>query len=48
LPVKDFGAAAGERAEPGIAQNFYGLTDRPFENPLREMANLDRSEGLDV
>ena len=48
LRVKDFGAAARKRAEPGIAQNFHGLANWLFENALREMANLDCREGLDM
>ncbi len=46
--IENFGAAAGERVEAGLAQDAQGFGDRVFENPARQMANLDRGEGLDL
>ena len=46
--IKNFGAAAGNGTQPGIAQNCERLWDRHLENSLSEMANFNGGKGLDV
>ena len=45
--IENLGAAAGERSQAGVAQNFKRLRDGELEDALREMANFDRRECFD-
>jgi hypothetical protein len=46
--IENLRAAASDGAKPSRAQSFQRITDGHPENPLRQMAGLDRREGLDV
>src|SRR5581483_3044694 len=48
LGVENFRAPAGDRAQSILAQKVKRVPDRHFENSLREMPDLDRSESFNM
>src|SRR5947209_4537197 len=46
--VKNFRAAAGDRAKPMLAQQFERLPDRQLKNSIGKMSDLDGGESFDV
>ena len=48
IGVKNFGAAAGDRAEAVLAKKLERLSNRHLEDALRKMANFNRRESFDV
>jgi hypothetical protein len=46
--IENLCAAAGDRAQPNRAQGFQCIADRHPKNPLGQMPDFDRGEGLDV
>ena len=45
--IENLRAAAGQRTQPRLAQNLERLADRLLRDPLGEMPDFDRGEGLD-